>query len=461
MSNSIVEYFSEFKILRTASKDFWLINAIQFFDGLAYFSMMNVLVLFLTKNCGFTDFDSGKWIGIYTLLITAFVFGVGAVCDTIGLKRSFFIGMALTCLARLSFGIAPMFLKDAPLQYAVIAMMIAMSFGVAFMGPVMTTALRRFTSKENRSTGFNIYYLIMNVGAIIASMVMTDVPRKLFGDVNGNLAIMIFGFCMSLCSLACLAFINEHNYCDPSEKIEEKSGKRPLAIFLEVWKERAFQKLVLFLVLTIGVRLVFTHQFLVMPKYYTRVLQSDFALGFANSINPIIIVIGLIALIPIINRYDTFKLIVLGMAVSAFSLVFLAMPIGWAFAIPGIHNLDQAYTFIIFAQITVFAVGELIFSPRFTEYISIVAPKDKVASYMSLSALPTFISKPLNGFLSGILVATFSYEGIRAKIDAGAVGYRQSPEFMWLVYLALAALSPIAVILMKNTLKQQHSKVKQ
>ncbi len=217
-----------------------------------------------------------------------------------------------------------------------------------------------------------------------------------------------------------------------------------------MWKERAFQKLLLFLVLTIGVRLVFTHQFLVMPKYYTRVMTGDFDLGMVNAINPTIIVLGLILLIPVINRYSTVNLVILGMSISASSLLALAVPLEWVLALPFIHNVGQAYFFIIVTQLVVFAIGELIFSPRFTEYIASVAPPDKVSSYMALSALPTFISKPINGFVSGILISRFCYEGIRPKIETGNVDYGGSPEFMWMVYLILAVLSPIAVVATRN-----------
>lgn len=470
-------YFSEFRILKHASRDFWLTNAIQFFDGLAYFSMINVITLYLTTNCGFSDVDSGVWVGIFTLYITAFMFAVGSVCDVIGVRRSFFIGVGLLALSRLGLGLVPglhmnpnllqpaaeffarigigpvaaYFHAESPLQFSVKALIILMAMGTAFMSPVTMTALRRYTNKETRATGFNVYYLIMNIGAIIAGVLITDGFRKTFGEVRGNPAILDFGFAMSLCCLLCAVFLREHNYADESERMsEDVQGRRPLAIFMEVWKEAAFRRLILFLVLTIGVRLVFTHQFLVMPKYYTRVLYSDFDLGAANSVNPTIIVIGLILLIPVINRFSTIKLIVVGMGISAFSLVFMAVPLSWILALPGIHNVTQAYFFIIIAQILVFAFGELIFSPRFTEYIASVAPKDKVSSYMALSALPTFISKPINGFISGLLVSKFAYDGIRAKIETGNVGYSHSPEFMWMIYLSLAVCSPFAVIALRN-----------
>ena len=499
MFSAVTNYFSEFKILKSASRDFWLINAIQSCDGLAYFSMILSFSLYLTTNCGFNDIDSGAWVGIFTLYITAFVFAVGSICDTIGIRKSLFIGLALLSISRLVLGIAPIylhgesirgameslfsvfggltppgFLLNSDLDWAVKGAIIVMALGTAFMGPVIQAALRRFTSKKNRATGFNVFYLLMNISAIIAAAVVLDGCRKGFpglaarmegvfpaglvnfvqggfGEVNGNLAILIFGFVMSVIALFLSSLLDEDNYAEESERVlNVDPNRRPLAIFMEVWREKPFQKLLLLLVLTIGVRMGFVNQFLVMPKYYTRLLYSDFELGLANSINPLIIVIGLIVLIPVINRFSTIKLIIVGMAISAFSLVVLAIPIDWVLSIPGVSTLTEAYALIIILQIVIFAFGELIFNPRFMEYVASIAPQDRVTSYMALSALPMFIAKPINGFVSGMLIYRYCYDGIRPKVETGNVGYMESPEFMWMIYLVIAVMSPIAVMALKN-----------
>jgi proton-dependent oligopeptide transporter, POT family len=470
----ISRYFSEFKVLKGVSRDFWLTNAIQFVDCLAYFSMITPLTLYLTTNCGFNDVDSGAWVGIFTLFITAFVFAVGSICDVINIRKSLFIGAGVLLVSRLLLALAPTqdWLKgtslstlthsiltflpadtftDTDLKLTVKLLLLLMAFGTAFMSPVLMTSLRRFTSRANRATGFNVNYLIVNIGAIIAGAGVIDGLRRGMGEFYGNLAIFGFGMLMAALSLVFSYFIKEDNYGEEDERITaSESSRRPLVVFMEVWKESAFRKLLLFLVLTIGVRLVFTHQFLVMPKYYTRVLTSDFELGLANAINPLIIVIGLILIIPVINRFATVKLVIIGMAISASSLLFMAVPLEWILRLPFINTVTQAYFFIIVAQILVFAFGELIFSPRFTEYTASVAPKDKVSSYMALSALPAFISKPINGFASGILISMYCYDGIKPKIETGNVGYWQSPEFMWLIYLILAVMSPVVVIALRD-----------
>ncbi|MBO4712152.1 MFS transporter [bacterium] len=446
------------KTLGGFNKEFWLVNAIQFFDGLSYFSVIIVISMFLTDNVGFSDYDAGVWQGIFFLFITAFMFTVGSICDVIGDKKSFLFSTLLLLISRLGMGVLPGIIDGTALKITIVALLFVMALGTAMLVTITNTALRHFTNKDNRSKGFNLYYLIMNIGAMLAGVAVCDGFRNLFGPTSGNLAIFTFGAVMSAICFFCSYIINEDNIEEKDEdKGDDAEVKTPLKIFAEVWKEKAFQKLVLFLCLTLGVRLVFTHQTMVMPKYYLRTMFADFQLGAVNSLNPLIITVGLALTMNFIGKFNIVKLLVVGMTLSALSLLFLAFPGEWFLAIPGINNLDQAYRFVIIAQILVFAIGELIFSPRFTEYVASVAPKDKVASYMGLSALPMFVARPINGFVSGLLIANLCYDGVKAKIETGNIEYLESPEFMWMIYFILAIVSPIAVIALKRTLTQDNS----
>lgn len=59
-------------------------------------------------------------------------------------------------------------------RLAVMAGILIMSFGTAFMSPVIQTSIRRFTPLKARSTGFNIYYLLMNISAVIANVFLIE-----------------------------------------------------------------------------------------------------------------------------------------------------------------------------------------------------------------------------------------------------------------------------------------------
>ena len=461
--NPIFSYFSEFKLLKDASKNFWITNFIQFFDGLAYFSMIHIFTIFLNKYCGFDDASSSLWVGLYTLFISAFVFAVGTICDIIGIKKSYAIGFVLILVGRLLLGFGTDVCTKwwgwemQTSSYVVMAGIFIMSFGTAFMSPVIQTSIRRFTTKRIRSTGFNFYYLFMNISAWLSGWAVVDGFRDAYGDINGCYWVINFGTAMYIIFFILTRLLDDDYYAEPSERMQKKDQERlPLQLFKEVWHEPAFRKLLIFLILALGVRLVFTLQFLVMPQYNSRTIFDDFALGFVNSLNPMIIVLGLIVLIPIINRYSTVSLMIVGMSISAFSLVFMAVPIEWYFLIPGIETRSQAFLVAIVTQILVFAVGEVLFSPRYSEYVARVAPKDKVASYMSIAALPMFIAKPINGVIGGILVSYLCYDGIAAKMDTGHIGFWESPSFMWCIYLVMAVFSPLAILYTKDSVASDH-----
>lgn len=462
--NFLVRYFSEFGVLRECGINFWLTNFIQFFDGLAYFTLIIVFTLFLGKYCGFTDANAAYWVGMYTLFLSLFAFAVGTICDIIGLKKTYTIGFAVLITGRLlmgmgrDLGVNVLQLSPEVAQVFVMVGIGVMAFGSAFMGPCITTSIRRFTTLRSRPTGFNFYYLFMNIGALLAGFAIVDNLLAWKGDVDGMWWVVNLGTAYEVIAFTFTRFVNEDFYAVPDERIDrsKQTMRRPLELIGQVARERAFQKLVVFLVLTLGVRLVFTLQFLVMPQYYTRTIGDDFQLGFMNSLNPFVIITGLILIIPILNKFSTVKLMIAGMSISALSLILMAVPAEWYFIFPGIDTLAQAYFVAIFLQILIFAFGELLFSPRFSEYVARVAPKDKVASYMSLSALPMFIAKPINGVVGGLLVSYMCYDGIAAKMDTGHVTFWGSPEGMWTIYLIMAVISPLAIILTKDAFVSDH-----
>ena len=462
--NPIVRYFSEFGVLKECGINFWLTNFIQFFDGLSYFTLIIVFTLFLKDYCGFRDADAPYWVGMYTLFISLFVFAVGTICDIIGLRRTYLVGFSLLIAGRIvmalgsDFGMQFLNLSQDSSRYIVMSGIGILSFGTAFMSPCITTSIRRFTTLRARPTGFNFYYLFMNIGALLAGFAIVDPIRSVFSGPDGLYWVVNFGTCCNVIAFIFTRFVDEDFYAVPEEKVsrDKAEQRRPLQLIGEVIRERPFQKLLVFLFLTLGVRLVFTLQFMIMPQYYTRTIGDDFQLGFMNSLNPFVIITGLILIIPIINKFSTVKLMISGMSISALSLVLMAVPPEWYFIFPGIETISQAYFVAIFAQILIFAFGELLFSPRFSEYVARVAPKDKVASYMSLAGLPMFIAKPVNGVVGGLLVAKLCYDGIAAKMDTGHISFFDSPEFMWTIYLIMAVISPLAIILTKDMFVSDH-----
>ena len=608
MWEAVKKYFSEFKILKNTPAEFWTLNlVINFFEMLAYFSIITVLTLYLTENVGFDDQWAGNTVGIFTLMITVIIFFSGFIIDSIGVKKALLISMVLLVPTRLLLGVTgpvenwylenklnvsaarqsiekdgldkaaftndptrlteaqtalvkntaayedpqlvealkpyqgkdlihdsqalreavtliaqkspavqqqwstgleagfrdqeqlkkivialvaenpavaknffmdlaavsdnPARLKAAVIQVVkaypelraqhsiqntlkvvVFIILIFMALGEALMVPAIYAALRSYTNKRTSGTAFNFQYLTMNIGAVL-SFVMFDYLRLNFGNESIFLAGTVFAV---ICVVGAL-FLRENIKVEEDGSVVEVAAtpkgekEMPWTIALDVMKEPAFWRFMLFILLLIGVKLTFTHQFLVMPKYYTRVLGADANVGFLNTINPAIITLGLVLFIPVIMRFSVFRLIIVGTIISSLSVFILAIP-GKAFAFLN-WSIEEGYFFVIVAQVVVFAFGELIWSPRLSEYTVTIAPKGREGSYMSMAALPMFIAKPLNGWLSGLLLTEYCPEGVMNDIVSGARTWHNGPEMMWIIFGLIAVSSPILVILLRNVIK--------
>ena len=345
------------------------------------------------------------------------------------------------------------------LVYFILALI---AIGEALMVPAIYVSIRRFTNKKTSGAGFNFQYLTMNIGAVL-SYVVFDLLRNHFGNLQGNQAILISGaLCAVICTIAAIVMRSAIEVKEDGEIVKYKSEKEmrssgeqkkenPLAIIKDVITESAFWRFMFFIIILIGVRLVFTHQFMVMPKYYTRVLGPDAQIGLLNSINPTIIVIGLILFIPLISKFSVFRLIVVGTFISAGSVFLLVIP-GKVFTVLG-WSIEQGYFALILAQVIVFAVGEIIWSPRLSEYTVVIAPKGREGTYMSLAVLPMFIAKPLNGLISGRLLNSYCPEGVLNDIASGARNFWSGPEFMWLIFSVIAIASPIGVLFFRKVIQ--------
>ncbi len=106
------------------------------------------------------------------------------------------------------------------------------------------------------------------------------------------------------------------------------------------------------------------------------------------------------------------------------------------------------WTLILF--ITVFTVGEAIWSPRLMQFTAEIAPKGKEGTYIALSVLPWFAAKFFVGPMSGLLVAAYT-----PLDEAGNTLSSYPDHFMvWIWIGAMAALSPVCLVVFRKLFQQ-------
>jgi MFS family permease len=438
-------YFLDFKVLKDCPREFWTIQVINLLDSFAYFAFLNIAVVFLSENLGFSDISAGYVFTIFTTTTTLMLFFSGFITDSLGIRKALYLAMALLLVARGGIALCGFFPGMPYRSILIWPLFLLLAPGSAMVQTIFQAAVRRYTSNRARSAGFSLWYLVMNIGAALGGFVIDFVRLTLKVDNTWIINIGVGG--AVLCTLLTLLFIrNELQAHAPGEVPEAKAHdaerKLPWQILREVVSQSAFWRFIVLVSCVIGVRAVFLYMALLSPKYWLRVIGEDAPMGLFQAINPVLIVVGLILFIPIANKFNIYKMLVFGGVISSVSLFALVVPWRW-FG----NDIVTAYTTMTVLQLIILSIGEIIWSPKLQEYTAAVAPPGQEGSYLGMSLLPYFIAKTFIGLFSGHMLQRFCPEGIQPQIVAGTLPFAQSPEAMWLI-LSLFALAGLAVAML-------------
>jgi dipeptide/tripeptide permease len=447
----IRNYFLDFKVLKDCPREYWTIQVINLLDSFAYFAFLNIAVVFLSENLGFSDVKAGYVFTIFTTTTTLMLFFSGFITDALGIRKAFYAAMALLLISRGGIVACGFFPGIPHRQILIWPLFLLLAPGTAMVQTVFQSAIRRYTSHRARSAGFSMWYLVMNIGAALGGFVIDFVRLTLKAD---NTWIMNVGvFAAVICTLLTLLFIRSEMQVRAAGEAEEPASeenaerKMPWQILREVVTQSAFWRFLVLVSCLIGVRAVFLYMALLSPKYWLRVIGENAPMGMFQAINPILIVAGLILFIPIANKFNIYRMLVFGGFISSISLLALAVPWRWFSS-----NYVIAYTAMTYIQLIVLSVGEIIWSPKLQEYTAAVAPPGQEGSYLGMSLLPYFIAKTFISLLSGHMLLRFCPEGITPQIAAGTLSFWRSPEAMWLILSGFALVGLAFAVLFKGWL---------
>lgn len=470
-------FVAKFAVLKTAPRELWLVFFGKVMETAAYGLFNMGLMLYLINDLHFSDEGAGSFVGLWATLISLFTFLVGSLSDAVGIRKTLIFSFALAALTRGLTG-----LIGHPWLAPALGL-IPMTLAVAMTIPVMVAATRRFTNTRQRSMAFSLLYVLMNLGFLISGKLF-DLIRASMGQ-NGRFNFLGFDLSVyetifmvasgfTLLGLLPVVFLFRPGAEMPDEgeavvfgkegeveggqgalKVVAEVARKTLAIFSEVFKEKAFYRFLLLLSIIVGVRMVFYHMHYTLPPWADRELGYGSRFGTAwGVINPLLIMI----LTPIIGALSgaisSYRMIIVGTSLSALPVFLLALP-GETFAFLQHTFLGDAlkhflsidgelaplYFNLVFFAI-IFSLGEAIWSPRLYEYTASVAPKGREATYMGLSLLPMFLAKLVVGPLSGVLIGQF----------CPADGARNS-EVLWLVVAVMAASSPLLLLLLRRVIQ--------
>ena len=124
----------------------------------AYGAAASIMVPFLQNDVIMNGAPLGDTNGylyytVWTLAATVITIMVGAVCDTIGVKKCLMIGAVASNSER--------HVISEPL---LIFGFIPLAIGFAITGPVLKVGIKKFTTMKQSTLAFGLFYTLMNVG---------------------------------------------------------------------------------------------------------------------------------------------------------------------------------------------------------------------------------------------------------------------------------------------------------
>jgi hypothetical protein len=443
-------YFLDFKVLKDCRLEYWTVQGINLLDSLAYFSFLNIAVVFLSENIGFSDVTAGYAFALFTTSVTLMLFFSGFITDSLGIKKAMYLAMGLLLIARGGIALCGFFPGLPYRDILIWPFLFLLAPGTAMVQTIFQAATRRYTSGRARSAGFSMWYLIMNIGAALGGFAIDFVRLTMKLDNTWIVNIGVLG--AVICTLLTILFIRNELQVfaageAPEAEAKPTARKMPWQILREVVTQSAFWRFLVLVSCLIGVRAVFLYMALLQPKYWLRVIGEDAPMGLFQAINPILIVVGLILFIPIANKFNIYKMLVLGGVISSVSLFALVLPWRWLGS-----DIAAAYASMTVIQLIVLSIGEIIWSPKLQEYTAAVAPPGQEGSYLGMSLLPYFVAKTFISLMSGHMLLRFCPEGIKPEIVAGTLPFWRSPEAMWLILGCFALLGLVVAMIFKGWL---------
>ncbi len=429
---------AELKIIFSSSRAFWLVNMVNFGDGICYFGILTLMTLFLGGSVGMSDAMTGISVSTFTGLATLFMFGGGFVSDKYGVRKALSIALSLLLVGRvlLSFASVPAGAGLPEVGYVLswVALVI-MALGSGILQPALYAGAKEYTNPKVSAIAFSFIYAIMNLGIVfenfISPFIRTDEP--FIGNIHGlGWGIMgVFLTCTAITGLMLLLhmtfFTKKVEQSCRVAVVNEEENKN------KTWKQRIAEmpfrdaRFMCFIFLLLPVYTLFAHQFLTMPDYIIRVFPAEVGAKFEwiNGINPFIIVFGVPLIAMLTRKVNVFTMLIIGTSVSALTTFLLI-------------GSTPSLTMLI-AYVIIFSIGEAAWSSRFYEYVGDLAPVGQVGAYMGLANVPWFLAKFTTGLYSGSMLAHF----------VPAQG-PQDPGSMWLIYAFIACISPVGLLLTRK-----------
>ena len=446
-------FIGSFRDLLKLPRGFWFVIGAFVLESMAYFGVLTLMTTYLSSDLGWGDKYAGITVSVFTMIVTLFMLGIGSYAEGFGLRRAILLALVLATAGRIFYSLAPQVGTGPVVAMVVIAAVIVVAMGEAILQPVCYSGIKQYTDAKTSSMGYGLIYALMNLGIVgigtlsawlrPAVQSLKDQPAAppapgqpvldFFSKFSATGVQAVNWACVGLTALTFVLFLVFMTKKAEAAKLrpdaaehQRQTNTTPLGQRLkEFFAGGPFSnpRFIFFIFMLLPVRTLFAHQWLTMPQYILRAYDKDVGdhmEWLVNWINPAIIFFGVPIATALTRHVNVYKMMVIGSLVSAVPTFLLCFG----------PNLSLLITYFV-----IFSIGEALWSARFLEYASELAPPGRIAQYMGLANIPWLLAKGTTGFYSGLMLAKY----------CPPLPAPQHTSTLWFFYGCIAMLSPIGL----------------
>ena len=160
------------KIIRNYPRTFWAANSLELFERWAYYGIFNLLAIYLTGSqetgaLGFSQVQKGLIMGIVNAILYFLPIVTGSIADKYGYKKILFISFIILSTGYFLMGMVTSFA-------AIFLTFFYVAIGAALFKPIISATISKTTDKNTSSIGFGIFYMVVNIGAMIGPYLASE-----------------------------------------------------------------------------------------------------------------------------------------------------------------------------------------------------------------------------------------------------------------------------------------------
>ncbi|MGQ1909067.1 MFS transporter [Marinifilum sp. RC60d5] len=451
------------------SKAFWVANSVELLERAAYYGVFIVITIYLSRILGFSDIEAALISGSFSAGLYFLPTFSGALADKMGFRKALLLAFSLLSVGYAGLALLPTMLESAGLvkytditeftglentswKWMIVPIVTVIMIGGSFIKSVITGTVAKETTESNRARGFSIFYMMVNIGSFSGKTIVKPL-REAMGN-EGLVNLNYFSAAMTFLAVIAVFFFFK------SAKTEGE-GKSLKEIWDGLIRVVSNGRLVALILIVTGFWMVQHQLYATMPKYVLRMAGEGASPSWYANVNPLVVVLSVGLITQLMSKRSALFSMTVGMFIMPFSA--LCMAAGNLLDVESI-NLGffslHPVAFMMIVGIIFQGFAESFISPRFLEFFSLQAPKGEEGMYLGFSHLHSFVSSILGFGLSGVLLTKYCpdptlYES-RAEWELASA----HAHYIWYYFVAIAAVSAIALIIYGRVTRKTDAKLK-